>query len=91
MLELPESHTIANQLNKTIRDKVVRNTLANSSSHRFAFYFGDPSKYHALISSKAIGEAKAFGGFVEIEVDDARMLFNDGRQRLQNIFNAFIG
>jgi formamidopyrimidine-DNA glycosylase len=78
MLEIPESHTIANQMNKTIRGKVIRKTLANSSPHRFAFYFRDPANYPTLISSKTIGEARAYGGFVEIEVDDARMLFNDG-------------
>jgi formamidopyrimidine-DNA glycosylase len=78
MLEIPESFNVAAQLNKTVKGKVIRKVLANSSPHRFAFYFGDPGSYHSLLSGKAVGEARAVAGFVEIEADDARILFNDG-------------
>jgi formamidopyrimidine-DNA glycosylase len=78
MLEIPESHNVAKQLNQTIKGKVIRKVLANASPHRFAFYFGDPDNYHSLLSGKAIGEARAVAGFIEIEAEDARILFNDG-------------
>jgi formamidopyrimidine-DNA glycosylase len=78
MLEIPESHNIAVQLNQTIKGRTIRRVLANSSPHRFAFYFGDPGNYQSLLSGKAVGEAKAVAGFVEIEVGDTRALFNDG-------------
>ncbi len=43
MLEIPECKNAAVQLNQTIKGKVIRKVLANSSPHRFAFYFGDPA------------------------------------------------
>lgn len=78
MLEIPESYNAAIKLNQTIKGKVIRKVMANSSPHRFAFYFGDPAGYEGLLSGKTIGEARAVAGFVEIEAGDARMLFNDG-------------
>ncbi len=78
MLEIPECKNAAVQLNQTIKGKVIRKVLANSSPHRFAFYFGDPGNYHGLLSGKAAGEARAVAGFVEIEAGDVRILFNDG-------------
>jgi len=78
MLEIPECKNAADQLNQTINGRVIRKVLANSSRHRFAFYFGDPGGYNSLLSGKTVGEARAVAGFVEIEADDVRMLFNDG-------------
>jgi len=78
VLEIPESYNIALQLDQTIKGRVIRKVLANSSPHRFAFYFGDPDSYEGLLSEKTVGEARAVAGFVEIEAGDARILFNDG-------------
>jgi formamidopyrimidine-DNA glycosylase len=78
MLEIPENNNIARQLNQTIKGKVIRKALANASPHKFAFYFGDPGNYHGLLSGKTVGEARAVAGFVEIEAEDIRILFNDG-------------
>lgn len=78
VLEIPESYNIAMQLNQAVKGKVIRKVTANSSPHRFAFYFGDPGGYHSLLSGRMVGEARAVGGFVEIEAGDARLLFNDG-------------
>ena len=78
MLELPESSNLALQLNKTIKGKIVWNVRARCSPHRFAFFFGDPDHYQDLLSGKRMGEAYAVAGFVEIEAEDLRMIFNDG-------------
>lgn len=78
MLEIPECKNVALQLNQTVKGKVIRKVLANSSPHRFAFYFGDPGGYNSMLSGKTAGEARAVAGFVEIEAEDVRMLFNDG-------------
>lgn len=78
MLEIPESINIAEQLNRTIRGKVIRTVKANASPHKFAFYFGDPELYQDLLAGKMIGESLPMAGFVEIKADDARILFNDG-------------
>lgn len=78
MLEIPECYTIARQLNQIIKGKTVRNVSANSSPHRFAFYFGDPNLYQNLLSGKVIGETKALGGQIEITIEDIKILFGDG-------------
>lgn len=78
MLEIPECKNVALQLNQTVKGKVIRKVLANSSPHRYAFYFGDPANYHGLLAGKTVGEARAVAGFVEVEAEDVRILFNDG-------------
>ena len=44
MLEIPESAVIAQQINGMLRGKTIESVEANPSPHRFACYFGDPSK-----------------------------------------------
>ena len=39
MLEIPESNVIAKQLDKTIKGKTIKAAKANSSPHKFTFYF----------------------------------------------------
>ncbi|MBR0599010.1 endonuclease VIII [Sinanaerobacter chloroacetimidivorans] len=78
MLEIPESHTIARQMNETITGKVIKTVQANSSPHGFAFYFGDPKDYHDLLKGKKLEKVQALSGQVEIIAEDARILFNDG-------------
>lgn len=77
MLEIPESHTIAQQLFQTINHKVIRNVYANISPHGFAFFFGDPSSYHDLLLGKRISGAQALAGQIEITAEDIKILFND--------------
>lgn len=78
MLELPEAFTIANQINNTILGKKINNVVANHSPHKFAWYFGDPQNYNAVLAGKIIEEANSYGSLVEIKAGDAVMLFGDG-------------
>lgn len=78
MLEIPESRTIAAQLERTIIGKTIADAVANTSAHKFAFYFGDPQDYGALLTGRTINGAKAMGGLVEIAADDKRILLSDG-------------
>ncbi len=78
MLEIPESYTLAQQLNQTISGKTIKNVYANTSPHGFAFYFGDPASYHDLLSGKVMGFAKPLAGQIEVTVEDTRLLFGDG-------------
>lgn len=78
MLEIPESRTIADQLNKTIKGKSIRRVAAASSPHGFAFFFGDPGDYPEMLEGKTIGNAAAQSGLVEIEAGKMRILFGDG-------------
>ena len=78
MIELPEDSVLAKQSNETIRGKHIRDVIAARSPHKFAWYFGDPQDYGALLAGKVIGEAVSYGGQVKIAAGDARLLFSDG-------------
>jgi formamidopyrimidine-DNA glycosylase len=78
MIELPEAAVLAKQSNEIIRGKHIRDVIAARSPHKFAWYFGDPQHYSALLAGKVIGETVSYGGQVEIAAGDARLLFSDG-------------
>lgn len=78
MIEIPESLTIARQLNETIQGKIISYVKANQSPHSFAWYFGNPEMYNDLLSGKAIGMSHARAAIIEIEVEDCRIVVGDG-------------
>lgn len=78
MLEIPESRTLARQLKETVQGKKVTAVEANHSPHGFAFYTGDPAGYPKLLLGKTVSGANAWAGQSELELEDARLLFNDG-------------
>ncbi len=78
MIELPESKTLANQINETLKGKKIKNVTANKSPHKFAWFTGDPANYHSLLTGKNILLASAYGGMVEIQAEDIRLIFCDG-------------
>ncbi len=78
MLELPEALTIASQINDTLCGKKITNVTAAYTPHKFAWYNGDPQKYHDLISGKRIDKATGYGGMVEIKAEDTVILIGDG-------------
>jgi formamidopyrimidine-DNA glycosylase len=78
MLELPEALTIANQINNTIVGKRITNVTAAYTPHKFAWFYGDPKTYHALLTGKTIDKAAGYGGMVEIKADNAIILVGDG-------------
>lgn len=78
MLELPESATLARQLNETVRGRTIRRVIAGASAHKFAFFNGDPAGYDALLKDRTIGDSAGLGSMVEIAADDVRIVFGDG-------------
>lgn len=78
MLEIPEAHTLARQLNETLAGKMIVRAIADASPHKFAFYYGDPAEYPALLAGKTIRSARALAGQVEIDAGEAALLFSDG-------------
>ncbi len=78
MIEIPESYTIAKQLNETIKGKIISIVKANQSPHSFAWYFGEPQKYGELLEGKTIGDSFARSGMIEIQAEDCRLVFSDG-------------
>lgn len=78
MLEIPESTTIARQMNETVRGRKIRSVIANASPHKFAFYHGDPDDYDALLTGQVVGDSLGIGAMVEIAAGDRRIVFGDG-------------
>ncbi len=78
MLEIPESYTLARQLEKTLKGKSIKKVVANSSPHGFAFFFGDPAQYPELLEGRNITGAAAYGGLAEVSIEDIMLVFGDG-------------
>ncbi len=78
MIELPESHTLATQLNATLKGKSIVAMVVNQSPHKFAFYHGDPSSYPNRFIDTTFTGANAQGGQVELAFDHQRLVISDG-------------
>ncbi|HHV12382.1 MAG TPA: endonuclease VIII [Clostridiales bacterium] len=78
MLEIPESSTIAGQMNEVLKGKVIRYVEADKSPHKFAWYSGNPEDYNGLLAGKRFGASTARGAMIESEVEDCRLLLGDG-------------
>jgi len=78
MLELPEAYTIAGQARDTLVGKKIDQVFAAQTAHKLSWYHGDPSVYPALLDGEVVQDARSFGGWVEIDLDQAVMLFTDG-------------
>ena len=78
MIEAPEALILSEQLNETIKGKRISFVCAGYTPHKFAWYYGDPADYSDRLINKTVGEAHAYGGLVEIDIEDMRLLFGDG-------------
>ena len=78
MIEMPEAHSLALQLAATVTGNTVASVVAGQSSHRFAFFTGDPGDYPALLVGRTVTDAVAHGGLVELGFGERRLLFGDG-------------
>lgn len=78
MLELPESDVIASQLREHLLGCRISHVVAAASPHRFAFYACEPQQYPAMLEGVSFTGAQAYGGLVEIELEEMRFVFGDG-------------
>ncbi len=78
MLEIPEAVTIARQIEERLSGRHVVSAVAAAFPHGFAWYFGDPAGYGALLADRTVEGARAVGGMSEVMLDGVGMLFNDG-------------
>lgn len=78
MLEAPEAKIIARQMNDILYGKRITYVSAGHTPHRFTFYHGGPESYETKMAGKAIGITHAYGGMVETEIGDVRLLLSDG-------------
>jgi len=78
MIELPEAITLSKQLNDTINGKIISNVIAGHTQHKLTWYYGDSENYQKMLQNKNVVNSDSFGGFVEISVENVKILFNDG-------------
>ena len=78
MLEIPESRTIAAQMNKTIRGKRILEVEAAHTPHSFAWYSGEPALYAEIMEGREIGQAESIGSMIEIQLGDYSFVVGDG-------------
>jgi len=75
MIELPETYVLAAQIEKTLVGKTITSAVANAHPHSFAWYFGDPVTYGAMLEGRQItssnpGTGYTCGGNTEILCGD---------------------
>lgn len=78
MIEIPEAFTLAGQMNNVISGKQIVNIVTEHSPHKFAWFHGDPKKYHEVLVGKVIESTAARAGLIEIKAANATILFGDG-------------
>jgi len=78
MLEIPEAIVISRQLDQTVKEKRIKEVVTAASPHKFAWYFGEPSEYDALLCGRTIKTAFSYGGRIEILAEGAALQFGDG-------------
>ena len=78
MLELPEALSLSLQANDWLAGKEVVQVEAGCHPHKFAWFFGDPAAYPALLEGAVIDKCLPVGGMVEFRLGTRRLLFGDG-------------
>jgi len=104
MIELPEAYVLAQQINETLAGKKIMNVTAAHTPHKFAWYHGDPQKYHGLLNSKTIDKAVSYGGLINTLTEtEKKVLFDSiigtltemaskgGRDTERDLFGCFGG
>ena len=78
MIELPESLSLSDQINKTLHGKRISSVTAGHTPHKLAWYYGDRSRYSNLLVGKSIHKAVPCGSMFEISAEGANILFGEG-------------
>lgn len=78
MLELPESDVLAQQLEKTLVGKTIREMIVEQTPHRFAFFSEHKDRYGELLTGQTVQSARRHGGIAELNTESAMLYFSDG-------------
>ena len=78
MIEIPEAVTLAAQLNRVVKGKMVAEVVTARSPHKFVWYQGNPDAYPRLLMGKNITNSRPVGGMIEIIVEDAIIVLSEG-------------
>lgn len=78
MIEAPEALCLAEQLNETIKGKLVTYVLAGYTPHKFTFFSGKPEEYESRLLNQVVEESHAYGGMIQVNMGDTKLVFSDG-------------
>lgn len=78
MLELPESYTIANQINEYLKGKIISYVEILHTPHKFAFMPCDKGNFAECLEGQIIESTIHRGGMLEIDTEDGMLLLSDG-------------
>jgi formamidopyrimidine-DNA glycosylase len=90
MIELPESNTLASQINTTLKGKKISSAIAGSSPHKFAWYIGEPADYSNKLIENEVISARGIGAFVEITLSNVMLMLSEGTNIRFHISNENI-
>ena len=78
MIEIPESLTIAKQLNETVQGKRILRVEAKHTPHSFAWYSGEPDFYAEIMEGREVGSSVGIGSMIELSLGDYSFVVGDG-------------
>lgn len=78
MIEIPESLTIAKQLNETVQGKKILEVETERSQHTFAWYSGKPDFYSNIMTGRIIDKSIGIGSMIEVTMDGYSFVVGDG-------------
>lgn len=78
MLEIPESLTVAEQINNTVKGKRIAEVESEHVKHSFAWYSGEPEYYARNMEGRILENAAGIGSMVEMSLGDYRFVAGDG-------------
>ena len=78
MIEAPEALYLCEQLNNTVKGKLITNVFTQFTSHKFAWFSGSSEEYFEWLSGKTIDCARPQGGMVELTIGDKVLVLTDG-------------
>ncbi|MDL2253700.1 endonuclease VIII [Ruminococcaceae bacterium OttesenSCG-928-I18] len=78
MMEWPESRVVSRQMNETIRGKRIEKVSQGNSPHKFFFTNKEAPYLPELLEGRALGQAKAYGIYIEVEAEENALLLGEG-------------
>ena len=78
MLEFPESLVYAKQIHEKMVEKQIVSVVMNQSPHKFAFFTRNAEEYPLILEGLVVKGCRNFGGMIEIDFDEYKLVFADG-------------
>lgn len=80
MIELPESYTIAKQLQHELVPKTVASVATNQSPHKFAFFSDNVAEFPDLLVGRTVTKVDSLAGYIRIQFDQLFLVLSEGLQ-----------